>query len=74
MIYVLGADLLVPTKIYVKSVLPVLRGGDVKAFAHITGGGLAENVPRVLPEGMGVELDAATWPVPQVFGWIAHKV
>jgi len=63
--------LLTPTKIYVKSILGALRSGRVKAFAHITGGGLTENVPRVLPKSLGVELDASKWPIPSIFPWIA---
>ena len=69
-----GSDLLTPTKIYVKSVLPLMREGKVKAFAHITGGGLVENVPRVLPDNLEVRLDAKSWTIPPVFGWIAESV
>ena len=66
--------MLTPTRIYVKSVLPLMREGKVKAFAHITGGGLVENVPRVLPEDMEVRLDAKSWAIPPVFGWISEAV
>jgi phosphoribosylformylglycinamidine cyclo-ligase len=66
----LGAALLTPTRIYVKSCLAAARTGKVKALAHITGGGLVENVPRVLPEGLAAHFDASTWPLPPVFGWL----
>ncbi|XP_047110551.1 trifunctional purine biosynthetic protein adenosine-3 isoform X2 [Schistocerca piceifrons] len=66
-----GEEFLTPTKIYVKGLLKVLQSGKVKALAHITGGGLIENIPRVLPDGTGVRLDAASWEIPPVFGWIA---
>ncbi|NXQ91419.1 PUR2 protein, partial [Nyctibius grandis] len=68
----LGELLLTPTKIYSKTLLPVLRSGHVKAYAHITGGGLLENIPRVLPESFGVILDALTWKIPEIFCWL-HK-
>ncbi|RUS88726.1 hypothetical protein EGW08_003541, partial [Elysia chlorotica] len=68
----LGHDLLTPTEIYVKTVLPTLQSGKVKGFAHITGGGLVENIPRVLPPGVDVELDASTWRMNPVFGWLQH--
>jgi phosphoribosylformylglycinamidine cyclo-ligase len=67
----LAAALLAPTRLYVRSCLAALRGGGVNALAHITGGGLLENIPRVLPDGLAAELDAALWPLPPVFRWLA---
>uniref|UniRef100_A0A3Q2QYK5 Trifunctional purine biosynthetic protein adenosine-3 n=1 Tax=Fundulus heteroclitus TaxID=8078 RepID=A0A3Q2QYK5_FUNHE len=67
-----GEVLLTPTKIYSRLLLPVLRSGAVKAYAHITGGGLLENIPRVLPQRLAVELDASQWSIPAVFSWL-HK-
>lgn len=66
----LGEALLTPTRIYVKSTLKAVRAGTVRAMAHITGGGLIENIPRVLPDGLGVVLDASTWTLPPVFSWL----
>lgn len=63
-----------PTRIYVKDVLPLMHQGHVKAFCHITGGGLMENLPRVLPGNLKAQIDAGLWSVPPVFGWLAHKV
>ncbi|MCH5228990.1 MAG: phosphoribosylformylglycinamidine cyclo-ligase [Muribaculaceae bacterium] len=63
----LGELLLTPTKIYVKPVLEVLRNVDVHGIAHITGGGFDENIPRILPEGCGVEIMKGSWEIPQVF-------
>ena len=68
----LGEALLEPTRIYVKSCLAAIRGGGVRALAHITGGGLIENLPRVLPDGLAARLDASAWPEPPVFGWLAE--
>jgi phosphoribosylformylglycinamidine cyclo-ligase len=68
----LGRALLEPTRIYVKAALAAVRGDTVKAFAHITGGGLIENIPRVLPDGLGVALDVGRWPLPPVFRWLAE--
>jgi phosphoribosylformylglycinamidine cyclo-ligase len=68
----LAEALLEPTRIYVKPLLQALKATDgIKALAHITGGGFPDNIPRVLPEGLGVALDLASIPVPAVFGWLA---
>jgi phosphoribosylformylglycinamidine cyclo-ligase len=67
----LGEALLEPTRIYVKPVLGAIREtGAVKAVAHITGGGLSENVPRVLPDGIAAHIDLGAWVPPPVFGWL----
>jgi len=63
----LGEALLRPTRIYVKSILPLLPGGEILGMAHITGGGLTDNVPRVLPSGLGVRIDTSTWERPPIF-------
>ncbi len=68
----LAEALLVPTRLYVRSCLAAIAAGGVKALAHITGGGLLENIPRVLPPGMAAELDARAWPLPPVFRWLAE--
>lgn len=66
----LAEALLAPTRIYVKAGLAAIAAGGVKAMAHITGGGLVENLPRVLRDGLHAELDAKTWPLPPVMGWL----
>lgn len=66
-----GMELLTPTQLYVKSVLPVVRKGQVKALAHITGGGLVENIPRVLPQHLAAKIDANSFKILPVFGWLA---
>jgi len=67
----LAEALLTPTRLYVKSCLAALRVGGIRALAHITGGGLTENIPRVLPKDLAADLDAARWVLPPVFRWLA---
>jgi phosphoribosylformylglycinamidine cyclo-ligase len=67
----LGEALLTPTRIYVKSCLDLVKAGKVHAFAHITGGGLLENIPRVLPDGLTAHIDGKSWKIPNQFGWLA---
>ncbi|MEO6580621.1 MAG: phosphoribosylformylglycinamidine cyclo-ligase [Sphingomicrobium sp.] len=66
----LGAALLEPTRIYVKSLLPLVREGRIGALAHITGGGLLENIPRVMPQGCHAVVDADAWPLPRLFAFL----
>ena len=68
----LGEALLAPTRLYVRPVLAAIRHGGVHAAAHITGGGLTENLPRVLPDGLGAEIDLDAWTLPPVFAWLSQ--
>jgi phosphoribosylformylglycinamidine cyclo-ligase len=68
----LADELLEPTVIYVPAVLEAARRGLVRSAAHVTGGGLAENVPRALPHGLGAEIDREAWSPPPVFGFMAR--
>lgn len=68
----LADALLAPTRIYVEAVQLLSGAADVKALAHITGGGLPENLPRVLPKGLRAAIDTTSWPQPPVFDWIAR--
>ena len=69
----LGAALLEPTRIYVKSLLSLLDKVPVHAFAHITGGGLTENLPRVLPAGLNANIDLGSWVFPDIFLWLQKQ-
>ncbi|MEH7235204.1 phosphoribosylformylglycinamidine cyclo-ligase [Bacillus sp. JJ1562] len=63
----LGEELLQPTKIYVKSLLKAMEKFEIKGMSHITGGGFIENIPRMLPDGIGAEIDYGSWPIPPIF-------
>ncbi len=69
----LASALLAPTRLYIKSCLPAVKTKKVKALAHITGGGLLENIPRVLPKGVAAALEASCWQPGAVFAWLANK-
>ena len=66
----IGASLLTPTRIYVKPCLELTKKGLVKGMAHITGGGLLDNIPRMLPDSLAAEVDVGTWEVPAVLTWL----
>ena len=66
----LGDALLQPTRIYVRSLLPIVRSCRIKALAHITGGGILENIPRVMPEGSHALIDAGAWELPRLFAFL----
>jgi phosphoribosylformylglycinamidine cyclo-ligase len=68
--------LMAPTRLYVKPILELLggaQGGDIHAMAHITGGGLTENIIRVVPDGLGLDIDASSWTLPPVFQWLQRE-
>lgn len=66
----LGEALMAPTRIYVMSALAAIRTGAVLGLAHITGGGITDNLPRVLADGLNAEIDLSSWRMPSVFGWL----
>lgn len=63
--------LLEPTRLYIKSLLPLMQNNLIKAAAHITGGGILENIPRVLPDNLSVTIDSSKWEIPPIFSWLA---
>ncbi|KIJ65022.1 hypothetical protein HYDPIDRAFT_39670 [Hydnomerulius pinastri MD-312] len=69
----LGRSLLEPTRIYINQVLPTAKQGLIKGMSHITGGGFIENIPRVLPEGLGCYVNAETWQLPNVFRFLMQQ-
>jgi len=69
----LAEALMEPTRIYVKPLLKLIKSSQVNALSHITGGGLLENIPRVLPEGTKAVIDTTSWNIPPVFKWIQEK-
>jgi phosphoribosylformylglycinamidine cyclo-ligase len=69
----LGEALLAPTRIYVKTLLPLIEQHPVDGLAHITGGGISENIIRVIPSGLGLEIDLSSWELPAVFDWLQTR-
>jgi phosphoribosylformylglycinamidine cyclo-ligase len=69
----LGEALLAPTRIYVKTLLPLLEQFPLDGLAHITGGGISENITRVIPDGLGLEVDLSAWELPEVFNWLQTR-
>ena len=69
----LGEALLMPTRLYVRPVLELLKNTPIKAMAHITGGGLPENLPRVLPDDLGARIDSKSWVRPEIFTWLQEQ-
>lgn len=68
----LAADLLTPTRLYVKSCLAAIHTGGVNALVHVTGGGITENTPRVLPNHVSAEIDRDAWKMPEIFNWLQN--
>ncbi|HEX6594106.1 MAG TPA: phosphoribosylformylglycinamidine cyclo-ligase [Bacillota bacterium] len=69
----LGEALLAPTKIYAKAIAAVTKEATIKGISHITGGGFYENFPRMLPDGLGVQLERSSWHVPEIFHFLQEK-
>ena len=65
--------LMAPTRIYVRSILALAKDVEVRGLVHITGGGLTENIPRVLPEGLSARIDTTSWQTPAVFDWLQSE-
>lgn len=69
----LADALMAPTTIYVKPVLELIAAHELHAMAHITGGGLTENIIRVIPDGLGLDIESSSWPLPPVFDWLMRE-
>ena len=69
----LADALMAPTTLYVKPILELLQAHDLHGMAHITGGGLTENIIRVIPDGLGLDIDASAWTLPPVFDWLQRE-
>lgn len=69
----LGEALLAPTRIYVKTLLPLVEKFPIDGLAHITGGGISENIIRSIPEGLGIEIDLSSWQLPPIFQWLQTR-
>jgi phosphoribosylformylglycinamidine cyclo-ligase len=69
----IGEALLVPHRSYLRLIAPLLETGRIKGMAHITGGGITDNLPRVLPEGLEAVVDRSAWPVPPIFQWLQRE-
>ena len=69
----IGREVLIPTRIYVNQLLPSIKSGLILGLAHITGGGLIENVPRALPDNVTARIDISTWEVPEIFKWLGKE-
>lgn len=69
----LGEELLTPTRIYVQALQKVRSHVAIRGFAHITGGGFVENIPRILPLGLGVDIDVGSWPIPPIYSLLKEK-
>lgn len=66
----LGEVLLTPTRIYVKQIFELMQDYEIKGMSHITGGGFIDNIPRMLPKGLGICIERGTWPIPPIFSWL----
>ena len=65
--------LLTPTRIYTKTILDLIQKIEIKSIAHITGGGIIENIPRTMPKNMSVTIDTGTWNMPPIFNWLSEQ-
>ena len=69
----LGEELIEPTRIYVKTILELINKYEIKGIAHITGGGFIENIPRILPKGLGASIQIGTWKIPEILKFLVME-